>query len=66
MKVLSIIASAVITLVPVLIFIASTRQGWKVAPTKRHFWLNVFTVNFLGLLVMLVILWLGGVFKNFC
>ena len=66
MRVLSIIASVIVILVPVLIFIASTRQGWKVAPTKRHFWLNVFTVNFLGLVAMIAILWLAGVFNNFC
>lgn len=66
MRVLSIIASVIVILMPVLVFIASTRQGWKVSPTKRHFWLNVFTVNFLGLVAMLAILWLAGVFKNFC
>ena len=42
MKVLSIIASVIVILVPVLVFIASTVQGWKVSPTKSHFWLQVF------------------------
>lgn len=65
MRVLSIIASAIILLFPVLIFIASTRQGWKVAPTKRHFWLNVFIPNLLGLVIMLAVCYFAGIFKNF-
>ena len=65
MKALSIIASAIILLVPVLIFIASTRQGWKIAPTKRHFWLNVFIPNLLGLVFMLGVCYFAGIFKNF-
>lgn len=65
MKVMSVIASAILVLVPTISLILAIVKGKKNTATLRQFAVGVLLPNIGTWLLVLVIYYFAGVFKNF-